>query len=194
MRYSLWLAGICAALAGCTHRPTQFERLTADQTGVDFSNTITESDSLNVLEFEYIYNGGGVGVGDFNGDGQSDIFFAGNQVSSRLYLKKGNFNFQDVTQPASVSTHSWCTGVAIADINQDGKQDIYVSTIHPNRDKSVPNLLFINQGNDANGVPTFREVAHEVGLADSSYSSQATFLDYDRDGDLDMFLLTNALE
>jgi hypothetical protein len=194
MRYSLWLAGICAALAGCTHRPTQFERLTADQTGVDFSNTITESDSLNVLEFEYIYNGGGVGVGDFNGDGQSDIFFAGNQVSSRLYLNKGNFNFQDVTQPASVSTHSWCTGVAIADINQDGKQDIYVSTIHPNRDKSVPNLLFINQGNDANGVPTFREVAHEVGLADSSYSSQATFLDYDRDGDLDMFLLTNALE
>ena len=91
-------------------------------------------------------------------------------------------------------TTYWCTGVAVADINQDGRQDIYVSTIHPDRNQAVPNLLFINQGNDANGIPHFLESAQAAGLADSSYSTQATFLDYDRDGDLDMFLLTNALE
>ena len=178
---------------GC--RPTsRFERLTADKTGITFANTITESDSLNVLQFEYIYNGAGVGVGDFNGDGQQDVFFAGNQVSSRLYLNKGKFTFEDVTKSAGVSTRFWCTGVAVADINQDGRQDIYVSTIHPDIRKAVPNLLFINTGNDADGVPHFREMAREAGLADSSYSTQATFLDYDRDGDLDLFLLTNALE
>ncbi|GAB3039524.1 VCBS repeat-containing protein [Spirosoma pulveris] len=181
-------------MVGCTHSSPRFERLTASRTGIDFSNTITESDSLNVLEFEYLYNGGGVGVGDFNGDGQQDVFFAGNQVSSRMYLNKGNFKFEDVTDSAGVSTTYWCTGVAVADINQDGRQDIYVSTIHPNRNKAVPNLLFLNQGNDANGIPHFIESARAVGLADSSYSTQATFLDYDRDGDLDVFLLTNALE
>jgi hypothetical protein len=195
MRYFLWLTGITLlTLVSCTHHPARFERLIASQTGIDFANTITESDSLNVLEFEYIYNGGGVGVGDFNGDGLQDIFFAGNQVSSRLYLNKGNFKFEDITIPAGVSTKFWCTGVAIADINQDGRQDIYVSTIHPNRNQSVPNLLFLNQGNDASGVPRFKESAQAVGLADSSYSTQATFLDYDHDGDLDVFLLTNALE
>ncbi|MCX6213455.1 MAG: VCBS repeat-containing protein [Spirosoma sp.] len=172
----------------------RFERLTARETGIDFANTITESDSLNVLEFEYLYNGGGVGVGDFNGDGQQDVFFAGNQVSSRLYLNKGDFKFEDVTDSAGVDTNYWCTGVAVADINQDGRQDIYVSTIHPNRNKAVPNLLFLNQGNDANGIPHFVESARAAGLADSSYSTQATFLDFDRDGDLDLFLLTNALE
>ncbi|WP_338874245.1 VCBS repeat-containing protein [Spirosoma sp. SC4-14] len=195
MRYLFWLFVLFLfSLIGCNHHTPRFERLTANQTGVNFSNTITESDSLNVLEFEYIYNGGGVGVGDFNGDGLSDVFFAGNQVSSRMYLNKGDFNFEDVTKPAGVGTQFWCTGVAVADINQDGRQDIYVSTIHPDRNKSVPNLLFINQGNDANGVPHFLELAQAAGLADSSYSTQATFLDYDHDGDLDLFLLTNALE
>ncbi|UHG91522.1 VCBS repeat-containing protein [Spirosoma oryzicola] len=185
---------LVVTLAGCTRQTPRFERLDANQTGIDFANTITESDSLNVLEFEYIYNGGGVGVGDFNGDGLSDVFFAGNQVSSKLYLNKGNFKFEDITKQAGVGTTSWCTGVAVADINQDGRQDIYVSTVHPNRDRAVPNLLFLNLGNDANGNPRFRETAQTAGLADSSYSTQATFLDYDRDGDLDVFLLTNALE
>lgn len=181
-------------LTGCTQPSARFERLTANQTGIEFANTITESDSLNVLDFEYIYNGGGVGVSDFNGDGLTDVYFAGNQVSSRLYLNKGDFAFEDITIPAGVGTRLWCTGVAVADINQDGRQDIYVSTIHPSRNRAVPNLLFINQGNDADGVPHFREMAQVVGLADLSYSTQATFLDYDRDGDLDIFLLTNALE
>ncbi|GAB2572274.1 VCBS repeat-containing protein [Spirosoma areae] len=195
MRYPFRLTRLVfLILVGCTHHPTRFERLTADQTGIDFANTITQSDSLNVLEFEYLYNGGGVGVGDFNGDGQQDIFLAGNQVSSRLYLNNGGFTFRDVTDSAGVRTNFWCTGVAVADINQDGRQDIYVSTIHPDRNRAVPNLLFINQGNDKNGIPRFEESAQAAGLADSSYSTQATFLDYDRDGDLDVFLLTNALE
>jgi hypothetical protein len=195
MHYLFSLSGfLLFSLASCTHQPTRFERLNTEQTGIDFANTITETDSLNVLEFEYMFNGGGVGIGDFNGDGLSDVFFAGNQVSSRLYLNKGDFKFEDITRQAGVSTKFWCTGVAVADINQDGRQDIYVSTIHPDRNRVVPNLLFLNQGNDATGTPQFKEVAREVGLADSSYSSQATFLDYDRDGDLDVFLLTNALE
>ncbi|GAB3731157.1 VCBS repeat-containing protein [Spirosoma lituiforme] len=195
MHYVVRLTGLwLLTLVGCTQTHTRFERLSASHTGIDFANTITESDSLNVLDFEYLYNGGGVGVGDFNGDGLSDVFFAGNQVSSRLYLNKGEFAFNDITDSAGVRTTYWCTGVAVADINQDGRQDIYVSTIHPDRRKAVPNLLFINQGNDMNGIPHFQELAQSAGLADSSYSTQATFLDYDRDGDLDVFLLTNALE
>ena len=176
-------------------KDTLFQLLPSSETGVKFNNRLTESDSFNVLTFEYIYNGGGVGVGDVNNDGLSDIFFAGNMVSSRLYINKGNFEFEDVTEKSKVTTNLWCTGVAMVDINQDGLLDVYVSTIQPDADKPpVPNLLFLNMGFDENGVPSFEEVAASVGLADSSYSTQAAFLDYDLDGDLDMYLLTNALE
>ncbi len=171
-----------------------FEKLSSTQTGIDFSNTIQTNDTLNVLIFEEIYNGAGVGVGDLNNDGLTDIFFAGNQVSSRLYLNKGKFQFQDITQPAHVRTQTWCNGVTLIDINQDGKLDIYLTTITTKAAKTTPNLLFINQGNDAHGIPVFKEAAKEVGLADESYSVHATFLDYDQDGDLDMYLLTNSIE
>ena len=149
---------------------------------------------MNVLAFEYIYNGSGVGVGDFNNDGLSDIFFGGNMVSSRMYLNRGDFKFEDVTRLAGVETNLWCTGISLADINQDGLLDIYISTVHPKENKKSPNLLFIQKGINENGIPTFEEVAAKVGLADSSYSTQAAFLDYDLDGDLDMYLLNNALE
>ncbi len=144
----LFLFFFILTLAACQPK-TRFDRLTASQTGIDFANTITETDSMNVLECEYIYNGGGVGVGGFNGDGFQDVFFAGNQVSSKLYLNKGNadngpFSFTDTTQSAGVVTRNWCTGVAVEDINQDGRLDIYVSTIDPDRTKAVPNLLFMN--------------------------------------------------
>jgi hypothetical protein len=172
-----------------------FQLLSSSKTHITFNNQLTESDSFNVLTFEYIYNGGGVGVGDVNNDGLIDIFFAGNMVSSKLYLNKGNFEFQDVSEKSKVNTNIWCTGVAMVDINQDGLLDVYVSTIQPDTDKPpVANLLFLNMGFDENGVPAFEEVAASVGLADSSYSTQAAFLDYDLDGDLDMYLLTNALE
>ncbi len=172
-----------------------FQKLSSSETGIDFANTITESDSLNVFNFEYIYNGGGLGIGDFNGDGFQDVYFAGNQVSSKLYINKGtSLQFEDVTQQSKTNTQTWCTGVSVIDINQDGKLDVYLSTIHPKKDKKVPNLLFINQGNNKNGVPIFVESAQKVGLADSSYATQMAFLDYDLDGDLDAYLLTNALE
>ena len=183
-------------LSICSCKPVEsplFSILTADKTGLDFNNRITENDSLNVLQFEYIYNGGGVGVGDFDQDGLPDVFFAGNQVSSSLYLNQGNLQFRDVTAAAGLNTTAWCTGVAVVDLNQDSRLDLYLSTIHPIRGQCSRNLCFINQGLK-DGVLQFKEMAEELGIADTSYSTQAAFLDYDRDGDLDMYLLNNALE
>jgi hypothetical protein len=171
-----------------------FTLVDPDHSGIHFENTITETDSMNALRFEYIYNGGGVGVGDFNGDDLPDIFFAGNIVSSKLYLNKGNFSFEDVTKIAKVNTSYWCTGVAVNDFNEDGWMDIYVSTVHPDPKKTSPNLLFINKGPDKNGVPVFEEVAGQAGLQANAYATQASFLDYDLDGDVDMYLVTNSLE
>jgi enediyne biosynthesis protein E4 len=181
-------------LYSCSKKDTLFEKLSSSKTNIYFNNKITITDSLNVLKFEYIYNGAGVGVGDFNNDGLSDVFFAGNQVSSKLYLNKGDMKFDDITVRAKVATNSWCTGVSVVDINQDGRLDIFVSNISTKYEIKVPKLLFINQGNDVNGIPIFKESAKEVGLADESYGTQAAFLDYDLDGDLDMYLLTNAIE
>ncbi|WP_338222935.1 VCBS repeat-containing protein [Algoriphagus confluentis] len=166
----------------------------AAQTGVTFSNEISITEEFNVLDFDYIYNGGGVAAGDFNGDGLTDIFFTGNQVSSRLYLNQGNFTFLDVTDQARVSTSSWIEGATLVDINNDGLLDIYLSV--SNRDQTFPdpNLLFINQGNNEEGVPRFKEMAEVFGLADRGYNTQAAFFDYDLDGDLDVYLLSNALE
>ncbi|MBT1708364.1 VCBS repeat-containing protein [Fulvivirgaceae bacterium PWU5] len=184
---------VLAAAISC-RQPKRFELMQAAYTGIDFENRLTENDTLNVLTFEYIYNGAGVGIGDFNNDGLSDVFLAGNMVSSRLYLNEGSLRFRDITAASGVSTRHWCTGVAVVDIDQDGWQDVYISTVHPDPKHSSPNLLFHNKGLDDQGIPIFEEVAARVGLADHSYSTQAAFLDYDGDGDLDMYLLTNAIE
>jgi hypothetical protein len=162
--------------------------LPSSETGIDFKNTIVEDDSTNMFVNEYTYMGGGVGAGDFNNDGLEDVFFAGNQVSSKLYIDKGNFRFEDVTNKADVSTNTWCTGVSVIDINNDGWLDIYVSVSGKVAGASRKNLLFINQHN-----LTFKEEASEYGLADTSYSTQAVFLDYDKDGRLDMYLLNHTL-
>lgn len=165
-----------------------FTRLPASVTGIDFANTITENDSLNMFVNEYTYMGGGVGVGDFNRDGLPDLFFAGNQVSSRLYLNKGHMHFEDITQKAGVGTDEWCTGVSVVDINNDGWPDIYVCVSGRVPGSRRRNLLFINQHD-----LTFKEEAAEYGLADTSYSTQAVFFDYDRDGRLDMYLVNHTL-
>lgn len=159
----------------------------AERTGIHFNNTIREDDSTSSFIDEFGYMGGGVGIGDFNNDGLKDIFFTGNQASCRLYLNKGDNRFEDVTERAGLTTHVWATGVSVADINNDGWDDIYVCVFGRNLLQKAKNLLFVNQRDG-----TFREEAAEYGLATSDYSTQAVFLDYDNDGDLDMYL-TNYL-
>lgn len=189
--FKILIVALC--LFGCRDK-SRLEFIPSSHSGITFNNKIAESDSLNVLTYEYIYNGGGVGVSDFNNDGKQDLFFSGSMVSSRLYLNRGDFRFEDVTGRAGITTSKWCTGVSVVDIDQDGWMDIYVSTVNPHIDKTSANLLFRNKGIDKTGVPIFEEIAAKVGLDDESYSTQACFLDYDLDGDLDMYLLTNALE
>src|SRR4026207_1184429 len=139
-------------LAGCTGEksgPPLFKLLSPEQTGVTFANTVTTDDSLNVQSDVYVYNGAGVAVGDIDNDGLPDIFFSGNMVSSRLYLNKGHFRFDDITESAGVKTNRWATGVTMVDINNDGYLDIYVSVSGPEWSKPEErgNLLFINNRN-----------------------------------------------
>lgn len=194
-------------ILSCQIRPTEqklFEKLSSETTGITFNNQIEafEGDSLNPSLYDPMYNGAGVGVGDFNNDGLLDLFFAGNIVSSQLYLNQGNFKFFNATKKANLLTKRWCSGVSVVDINQDGWLDIYVSVSGPeniNNPKQRANLLFINQGtkgekSEGNLIPTFREEADSYGLADVGMSTQAAFFDFDHDNDLDCYVLTNAVE
>lgn len=165
-----------------------FTKLSVEASGVAFSNDIHDTDSSYSFINEFGYMGGGVGIGDFNNDGLQDIFFSGNEVSSRLYINRGNNKFEDITEKAGVATKDWCTGVSIVDINNDGFDDIYVSVFGKNLRTRSRNLLFINQHN-----LSFKEEAIAYGLADTGYTAQAVFLDYDRDGDLDMYLANYLL-
>ncbi|MBP6024579.1 VCBS repeat-containing protein [Ferruginibacter sp.] len=167
---------------------TLFSPLSATESGINFSNDIHDNDSSYSFINEFGYMGGGVGIGDFNNDGQKDIFFTGNQVSCRLYINKGNNQFDDVTEKAGVGTNVWCTGVSIIDINQDGYDDIYVCVFGKDLKQRSKNLLFINQHN-----LSFKEEAEAYGLADTGFSTQAVFFDYDKDGDLDMYLANYLL-
>ena len=177
--------------AGCTEKNDRalFRLLSAERTGVDFSNTISTSDSLNVQTDVYVYNGAGVAVGDFDNDGLLDLFFAGNMVSSRLYRNTGGMKFEDVTKRSGVMTNKWATGATMVDINGDGNLDIYVSVSGPqwSTPEERGNLLFVNNGNG-----TFTEAAAQYGIADAGFTTHAAFLDYNRDGCLDLFLLNNS--
>jgi len=180
--------------AGCGKKApdTLFVLRDADDTGIDFSNTVEESDSFNILTYDYIYNGGGVGVADFNNDGLQDLFFTGNQVPNRLYLNKGNFRFDDVTDKANVNVPKrWNEGVAVVDINNDGWMDMYVCATTNNDPSLRRNMLFVNQGANESGVPTFKEEAAKYKIDFNGHSVMAAFFDYDHDDDLDLFILVN---
>jgi enediyne biosynthesis protein E4 len=192
---SFFAALILIMFFSCDKKPdTLFQPISSGESGITFSNDIHESDTINILTQEYIYNGGGVGVGDFNNDGLSDIFFSGNMVSNKLYLNKGNFEFEDVTEPAGVSGNGqWCSGVALTDINNDGWLDIYVCSTFKKDSTLRKNLLYVNKGKDAQGNISFSEQARAYGIDDEGYSTNAAFFDYDKDGDLDLYVLTNIL-
>nr|MBI1229558.1 RNA-binding protein [Cytophagales bacterium] len=173
--------------------PVLFSLLSGKDTGVTFENTLTEGLNTNILMYEYFYNGGGVAVGDVNGDGLDDIYFTGNMVPNALYLNKGNMQFEDITQQAGVAGRQgpWTTGVTMADVNGDGLLDIYVcnsGSLPPDKRK---NQLFINQGANADGLPQFSEQAEAYGIASDATSTHAVFFDFDNDGDLDLFLLNH---
>ena len=179
-----------AACQSVESEKTLFEALPAPRSGITFTNQLESFFAFNILEYNYFYNGGGVGVGDFNKDGFPDLYFTGNQVSSALYLNRGNLRFEDVTATAGVSTQHWASGVAVVDINQDGWPDLYVCRSGYPAESRRTNQLFVNQGVNTEGVPIFEEQAAAYGLDDTGYTTQAAFFDYDKDGDLDAYLLT----
>ncbi|MDC6351163.1 VCBS repeat-containing protein [Zeaxanthinibacter sp. PT1] len=160
-----------------------------NETGLDFTNQLTETDDLNILDYLYFYNGGGVALGDINNDGLTDIYLSGNQVKNRLYLNQGNLKFKDITATAGVDGNSsWNTGAVMGDVNGDGLLDIYVCAVVGINGFDGYNELYIN-----NGDLTFTESAGQYGLDFDTYSSGAAFLDYDLDGDLDIYLLNHAV-
>ena len=168
-----------------------FKLHTPEETEIYFENTLHETDTFNSIFYEYYYNGAGLAIGDVNNDGLSDIFFGANMEESRLYLNEGNFKFEDITEASGINTSgSWVTGVSMIDLNQDGWLDIYLC-VGGNIVDDYRNLLYINNG--ASGELTFTEQAEIAGLNDDGYSTQAAFFDYDRDGDLDVYILTSSM-
>jgi len=169
------------------HEGPVFQKLSSGKTNVTFHNTLTETDTLNYFLYPYIYMGGGVSVGDFNNDGLTDIYLVGNMVPDRLYLNRGNFTFEDVTEISNTGGgNRWKLGSTVCDINNDGLPDIYVCVSGLSGDRE--NLLFVNQGLNKDGIPVFKEEAKKYGINDPGMSTQATFFDYDNDGDMDLYV------
>ena len=178
----------------CKNESGKFIKLDESTTHITFTNVIAENDSVNIFDFANIYNGGGVGVGDFNNDGLQDLYFTGNMVSNKLYLNKGKMEFEDITDISNTDGKGiWSRGVAVIDINNDGKQDIYVCATAKRDPKARVNVLYVNQGTDKNNVPIFKDMAAEYGLADTTSSTMAYFFDYDNDLDLDLYIGVNHI-
>jgi enediyne biosynthesis protein E4 len=191
----VWLA---MAVASCSQKSDRkFQPLNTSITGISFANEVKETADINILDYLYYYNGGGVATADFNADGFNDLYFVSTQGENKLYLNKGKITplqFEDITTAAGVGGKAnWQTGVTVADINGDNRPDIYVCAVGKYKSLKGHNELYINMGNDSNGHPKFEEKAAEYGLDFSGFSTQAAFIDYDKDGDLDMYLLNHAI-
>ncbi|HVZ96914.1 MAG TPA: VCBS repeat-containing protein, partial [Chitinophagaceae bacterium] len=173
----------------CKQNHAVFTKLSSSVTNIDFENRPEARKGFGILYYLYYYNGGGVAVGDINNDGLPDIYFTANSRGhNKLYLNKGNYKFEDITEKAGVAGASdWCTGATMADVNGDGLLDIYVCSVDQAYGLKGHNELFINNGNG-----TFTESAAKYGLDFSGYSQQAVFFDYDHDGDLDCFILNQS--
>ncbi|MFT6994440.1 MAG: hypothetical protein ACJA1P_001173, partial [Maribacter sp.] len=180
-------------LCSCNTKETSlFVLKSGEDTNITFNNRIVETDSFNILTEEYIFNGGGVVIADFDNDRRNDILFTGNQVSNRLYLNKKDFEFQDISEASGIEVKAkWSTGAAIVDINLDGWLDVYICVAMGNGDQQRRNMLFVNQGLDEDGIPTFKEMAKSYHIDDNRNSMNATFFDYDKDGLLDLYVLNN---
>jgi len=192
MKYWMSFLLFIVIITSCNRRRPLFESISSAHSGITFNNTIIENDSINPLSVVNIYSGGGVGVGDFNNDGLPDIFLTGGMVPCKLYVNKGNFQFEDVTSTAGVEGMGrWARGVAVVDINNDGLMDIYVCNTLYKDPLRRRNILYVNLGTDKKGVPHFKDMAAEYGLDIHVQSTMAAFFDYDNDGDVDMYLTVN---
>ncbi|MCD6596154.1 MAG: VCBS repeat-containing protein [Bacteroidales bacterium] len=192
MKNPIYLLIILSLLfSSCSKKP-RFELINSNHTGIKFRNTIVETDSFHVMNFEYIYNGAGVGIVDLNNDGRQDIIFTASQVSPRVYLNEGDFKFTDISSSfKGLDNGQWYSGVTFVDINNDGWKDIYFTCTAYNISEKRKNRFYINQGLQDDGRLAFKEMAETYGIADDSYSVHAAFFDYDRDGDLDLYLMNN---
>ncbi|MFI5140336.1 MAG: FG-GAP repeat domain-containing protein, partial [Sphingobacteriales bacterium] len=190
-----YIVFLLLVLSGCHKKEeakekTLFELLGSDITHIDFVNQLSYNNDFNIFTYRNFYNGGGVAIGDINNDGLPDIFLVGNMVPSRLYLNKGNFQFEDITEKSGINKlGKWSTGVTMADVNGDGLLDIYVCNSGDIKGDNKQNELYIN-----NGDLTFTERAKEYGIAVNGYSTHAVFFDYDHDGDMDLFILSNSFK
>ena len=188
----------CISNTSCTNKHTTdtatlFEVIQSDKTGLDFNNQLTPTENFNMFNYMYFYNGSGVGAGDFNNDGLTDLFFASNQGNNKLYINEGGLHFKDATVAATISQDKgWSTGVSVVDINNDGLLDIYICKVGKFKILNSKNQLLICKGIDK-GVPFYVDEAQQYGVDFSAFSSQAVFLDYDMDGDLDMYLLNHSI-
>lgn len=188
----LFLGVVLFIFASSCNKQPLFRLIPSTQSGIDFENSLIPTDSINILNYEYFYNGASVSVGDFNNDGLSDLFFSGNMVPNKLYLNQRNLKFLDVSKIAGIeNTGKWNTGTAVADVNNDGLLDIYVCVSADSDPAKRVNSLFINTGINEQGIPVFQDKAKEFGVEEPGYSQNAAFLDYDKDGDLDLYVLTN---
>src|SRR5690349_9175148 len=188
------MAFLVSLFSACKNRHTLFEKVSSSHSGIEFNNAIIENDSINPLDVTNIYNGGGVGVGDFNNDGLQDVYFTGNLVENKLYLNKGELKFEDITRISGTEGEGkWSRGVAIVDINNDGLLDIYVCATISKTAEARRNILYVNQGVNPGGIPTFKNLAKEYNLDDTTHTTMASFFDYDNDGDLDVYLVVNEI-